>query len=190
MRSTRYLGPATVFALTLGLAAAPALRAQDDATPVKHGRKYKAPPETAHIEVTVVKGFNKKPIMNAAVVFHPIDDQGKDDGNLEVKSGPDGKATIDIIPIGSTVRVQVIADGFATYAAEFKLDTNLRQMTVAMVRPEAQVSAYKDNEGKAADTAPGIVAPIRPKKSAAPSPESPAPSTPPAAAAPASSTPQ
>jgi hypothetical protein len=124
--------------------------------------------------------------MNAAVVFHPIDDQGKDDGNLEVKSGPDGKATIDIIPVGSTVRVQVIADGFATYAAEFKLDSNQHQMTVAMLRPEAQVSAYKDNEGKAADTAPGIVAPVRPKKSAAPISGSATPTTPPAAAPPSS----
>ena len=49
------------------------LRAQDEDTskPEQHGRKYKAPPVTSHIEVTVVKGFNKKPIDGAHVVFNP-----------------------------------------------------------------------------------------------------------------------
>src|SRR5215469_4870657 len=67
------------------------------------GRKYKAPPPTAHIEVEVLRKDNGKPIMNAAVVFNPFDQKGKDLGNLEVKTGPDGKAIINIIPVGSTV---------------------------------------------------------------------------------------
>ncbi len=48
------------------LASIPAM-AQD--APVKHGRKYKAPPATSRIEVTVLKKFNGKPIINAAVIF-------------------------------------------------------------------------------------------------------------------------
>src|ERR1700745_963124 len=83
--------------------------AQD--APVKHGRKYKAPPATSHIEVTVLKKINGKPIPNAAVIFNS-NLNGQDQGNLEVKTDPDGKATIDVIPTGSTVRVQVIATGF------------------------------------------------------------------------------
>src|SRR5665213_3385153 len=82
------------------------------------GRKYKAPPPTAHIEVQVVKKYNGKPIPNAAVVFNPSRD-GKDLGNLELKTDPEGKAAIDVIPIGSTVRVQVIADGFSTFAEDY-----------------------------------------------------------------------
>src|SRR5580692_9657040 len=96
------------------------VRAQDDggdAKPEKHGRKYKAPPDTSHIEVTVIKGFNKKPIDGAHVVFHPVKD-GKDEGNLELKTHQDGKVSIDVIPTGSNVRIQVIADGFATYAED------------------------------------------------------------------------
>ena len=94
-------------------------RAQDDTPPPveKHGRKYKAPPETSRIEVTVLKGFNKKPIDGAHVIFHPVKD-GKDEGNLEVKTHPDGKVVIDVIPTGSAVRLQVIADGFATFAED------------------------------------------------------------------------
>ena len=155
------------------------LHAQDDAAPVKHGRKYKAPPQTARIEVTVIKGFNKKPIMNAAVIFHPIDANGHDDGTLEVKSGPDGKASIDIIPLNSKVRVQVLANGFATYAEDFNIDSLNREILVSMVRPQAQVSAYQDNGGKAADTQPGIQEPVRPKKSSGTSSSSGSSTTPP-----------
>ena len=133
---------------------------QDDSKE-SHGRKYKAPPPTAHIEVLVEKGFNKKPIMNAAVIFHPIDADGKDEGTLEVKSGPDGKASIDVIPIGSDVRLQVLADGFATYAEDFKIDSNTRAITVSMIRPQEQISAYEDNQGKPSQIQPGIQVPIR-----------------------------
>ncbi|GAC1419434.1 MAG: hypothetical protein NVSMB62_12100 [Acidobacteriaceae bacterium] len=143
--------------------AAPLAGAQDNGLE-RHGRKYKAPPDTAHIEVTVLKGFNKKPIMNAAVIFHPIDANGKDEGTLEVKSGPDGKANIDVIPVGSQVRLQVLANGFATFAEDVKIDSSTREITVSMVRPQSQISAYVDNEGKAADIQPGIQEPVRPKK--------------------------
>jgi hypothetical protein len=145
-----------------GVAAPSVARAQDD-THERHGRKYKAPPETAHIEVLVQKGFNKKPIMNAAVIFHPIDADGKDEGTLEVKSGPDGKASLDVIPIGSQVRLQVLANGFATYAQDFTVDAPSRSFVVSMIRPEAQISAYEDNEGKPSNEQPGIQVPIRPK---------------------------
>ncbi|MDP9039459.1 MAG: hypothetical protein M3O02_09325 [Acidobacteriota bacterium] len=169
MRSTRWIGPGLqaglVVGLVLGVAAPLASGAQDASE--KHGRKYKAPPETSRIEVTVLKGFNKKPIMNAAVIFHPIDASGKDEGTLEVKSGPDGKATIDVIPVGSQVRLQVLANGFATYAGDFKIDTATREITVSMIRPQSQISAYVDNEGKPADTQPGIQEPVRSKKKTA-----------------------
>ncbi|MGH9563272.1 MAG: hypothetical protein ACRD3S_17595, partial [Terracidiphilus sp.] len=45
-----------------------AVHSQDDTS---HARKYKAPPPAAHIEVTVLKDFNGKPIENAHVIFHP-----------------------------------------------------------------------------------------------------------------------
>jgi hypothetical protein len=65
----------------------------DKAQSEQHGRKYKPMPPTAHMVVTVQKGFNGKPLVNAAVVFHAVRD-GKEDGNLEVKTDEDGKATI------------------------------------------------------------------------------------------------
>jgi hypothetical protein len=140
------------------------LAAQDDnPQPEKHGRKYKAPPETSRIEVTVLKGFNKKPIDGAHVIFHSVKD-GKDEGNLEVKTHPDGKAVIDVIPTGSSVRIQVLADGFATFADDYVVTEPNRQIVVSMIRPRAQVSTYVDNEGKASTVQPGIQEPVRTKK--------------------------
>jgi Carboxypeptidase regulatory-like domain len=124
----------------------------------KRGRKYKAPPATSHIEVTVVKKVNGKPISNAAVVFDATMD-GKDQGNLEVKTDPDGKAVIDVIPTGSTVRVQVIATGFATFAEEYQVNEPIRQISVSMIRPQEQISSYEDNQGKAATRKPGVQEP-------------------------------
>jgi hypothetical protein len=59
-------------------------------TPSSRGRKYRPPPDVSHIEVMVIKGSNKKPIANAAVIFHPVKD-GREEGNLEVKTDPDGQ---------------------------------------------------------------------------------------------------
>lgn len=122
------------------------------------GRKYKAPPPTSHIEVLVLRGYNGKPIVNAAVVFHPVKDD-KDEGNLEVKTNGDGKAVIDVIPTGSKVGVQIIADGFATYAEDYQVDETDREITVKMVRPRAQVSTYIDTTGQAAQVQPGVQEP-------------------------------
>ena len=161
------------------------LGAQDNATPEKHGRKYKAPPETSHIEVTVLKGFNKKPLMNAAVIFHPVKD-GVDEGNMEMKTDPDGKAVIDVIPTGSKVTIQVIADGFATFAEYYVVNEASRTIVISLTRPKAQVSTYIDNNGKPSELKPGVQDPIRPKTKPASS-TTPATTVAPAAA---STTPQ
>ena len=159
MRRTRSIGLSLFFVFTLCLASPRATLAQD--APAKRGRKYKAPPATSHIEVTVVKKFNGKPIVNAAVIFNSSLD-GKDEGNLEVKTDPEGKAVIDVIPTGSSVRVQVIATGFATFADEYIVTEPSRQISVAMIRPQEQISSYEDNSGKTATRKPGVQEPARP----------------------------
>jgi hypothetical protein len=161
------LGLVGLLALVVAVTPVRAWAQDDDPTtapiaPEKHGRKYKAPPETSHIEVTVLKGFNKKPIDGAHVIFHPVKD-GVDEGNLEVKTHEDGKATIDVIPTGSAVRIQVLADGFATFADDYTINEASREIVISMVRPQAQVSTYIDNSGKPADLKPGVQEPARPK---------------------------
>jgi uncharacterized membrane protein YgcG len=124
------------------LSSALLLPAQDAST--QHLRKYKTPPLSSHIEVTVVRDFNSKPIVDAHVIFHPI--QGdKDEGYLEVKTNEDGKAIIDVLPIGDTVRMQIIASGYQTYGQDYKVDKDEMSMEIRMKRPGAQYSIYKDN---------------------------------------------
>lgn len=106
------------------------------------GRKYKPPPETCKVTVTVVKAWNGKPVEDAAVVFHPIRD-GKDQGNLELKTNEDGKVSIDVIPVGDTVRLQVIATGFQTYGNDYELPGDSKDIQVKLNRPARPYSIYE-----------------------------------------------
>jgi hypothetical protein len=122
-----------LFALTL------AAGAQEKAN---RGRKYKAPLPTARIEVTVLRDVNGKPIENAAVIFHPMEGE-KDKGNMELKTNDDGKTLIDVLPIGATVRMQVIVRGFQTYGEDYKIDKPEMAIEIRMKRPGEQYSIYK-----------------------------------------------
>jgi hypothetical protein len=114
----------------------------------KRGRKYKSPPPTARIEVTVLRDSSGKPIENAAVVFHPMEGE-KDKGNMELKTNEEGKTVIDVLPIGDTVRMQVIAKGFQTYGQDYKIDKAEIAIEIKLKRPGEQYSIYK-NHGQTA----------------------------------------
>jgi hypothetical protein len=122
--------------------------AQDDST--KRGRKYKAPPATAHFEITVLRATSGKPIENAAVIFHPLAG-GKDDGNMELKTNDEGKVALDLLELGSNVRIQIIAPGFQTYGEDYKIDKDNIAVEVKLKRPAKQYSVYGDGEGKKQD---------------------------------------
>jgi hypothetical protein len=115
------------------------------------------------------------------VVFHATMN-GRDDGNMEVKTDPEGKATIDVIEVGSDVSVQVIANGFATFAQDINIVGANKVLDVKLVRPREQVSQYQDNSGKAAQVRPGVQEPphsvLPPAKPAGDQPLAPPPSTP------------
>ncbi len=108
----------------------------------ERGRKYKAPPPVAHIAVTVVRASNGKPVENAAVIFHTFH-EGKDQGNMEIKTNEDGKAVLDVIPIGDEVQLQVFKSGFQTYGESFTNDSPTRDLQVKVERPSGQYSIYQ-----------------------------------------------
>jgi hypothetical protein len=126
------------------LALASLAHAQDDNS--KRGRKYKAPPPTAHFEITVLRATSGKPVENAAVIFHPLAG-GKNDGNMELKTNDEGKATLDLLEIGSNVRIQIIAPGYQTYGEDYKIDKDSIAVEVKLKRPAKQYSLYQDGEG-------------------------------------------
>ena len=109
------------------------------------GRKYKAPPETMKIDINVVRASSGKPIPNAAVIFHPVGDNGKEEGAMELKTDLEGKTTLDVIPVGSTVRLQIIANGFQTFGNDYVANADAKQITIKMERPHSQYSIYKGN---------------------------------------------
>lgn len=110
----------------------------------RHPRKYTPPPATAHVEVTVVKAWNGRPILNAAVVFRPSMD-GKDQGSMELKTNEDGKVDLDLIPVGSKLRLQVIANGFQTYGDDYSVDAATKSIVIKMNKPTKLYSIYEQN---------------------------------------------
>lgn len=120
----------------------------------QHGRKYKAPPPAANIEVTILKDFNGKPIQDAHVIFHPTEGDS-DRGSLELKTNEDGKAVIDVIPIGDTVTLQVIANGYQTYGQSFTINKPEMTMEIRLKRPGAQYSIYNNKSGSGGNSGNG-----------------------------------
>lgn len=108
------------------------------------GKKPAVPAEkTASVNVTVVKDANGKPVKNAEVVLHLIDNHGKQrQEGMELKTHDDGKAEATGIPYGK-VRVQVIAPGFRTYGQDFSVDQPNLEITIKMQKPAEQFSIYK-----------------------------------------------
>jgi 5-hydroxyisourate hydrolase-like protein (transthyretin family) len=125
------------------------LHAQDP--DAKRGRKYKAVPVTSKIEVTVLRNTTGKPIENASVIFHELDEHGNDDGNMELKTNEDGKTVIDVIETGKTMRLQIIARGFQTYGNDYKIDKSTMSFEIRMKRPGEQYSTYKPHPGEGQD---------------------------------------
>lgn len=172
--SRRSLLSLVVLVTGLGLAAV-SLGAYGQDSTSHRGRKFKAPPPTGRIEVTILNDANGKPIENSAVVFHPMAGE-KDEGNMELKTNEDGKTIIDVIPIGDVVRLQVIAHGFQTFGQDFKIDKPDMAIQIRLLRPGGQYSIYKAepkvvNGGKSTVTAPtDTAAPAKPSDATPPPP--------------------
>ncbi len=108
------------------------------------GKKPAAPAnKTASVNLTVVKDANGKPVKNAEVVLHFLDDHGKQrQEGMELKTHDDGKAEATGLPYGK-VRIQVIAPGFRTYGQDYSIDQPNLEITIKMQKPAEQFSIYK-----------------------------------------------
>ena len=105
----------------------------------------------ATVNFVVVRDENGKPIRNAAVVMHPVDDRGKQErGGIELKTSPEGKANYEGVPYGK-LRVQVLAPGFQTYGEDYDVSQPSLDITVKMKRPRDQYSIYQDHPAENKD---------------------------------------
>jgi hypothetical protein len=99
---------------------------------------------TTWIHFTVIKDDNGKPVRNAAVIMHPVNEKGKQErGGLELKTDPEGKANFDGVPYGP-LRVQVLAHGFQTFGEDYDIQKDKTEITIKLKRPQGQFSIYED----------------------------------------------
>jgi hypothetical protein len=109
------------------------------------GQKDKDNEPTSWIYFSVVKDDSGKPVRNAAVVLHPVGDNGKQGrGGLELKTNPEGKADLEGIPYGK-LRVQVLAHGYQTWGDDFDVSQAKTEITIKLKRPQGQFSVYDDH---------------------------------------------
>lgn len=108
----------------------------------------------ATVNFVVVRDENGKPVRNAAVVLHPVQDNGKQSrGGIELKTDPDGKANYDGVPYGK-MRIQVLAAGFQTFGNDYDISHPNEEITVKLKRPEKQYSIYEEHPGDQKDQKP------------------------------------
>lgn len=79
------------------------------------------------------------------MIFHPVRNN-KIEGSLELKSNSDGLAKIDVIPVGDTLLLQVMKDGYNTFGKEYKVDSATMKIVVKMAPPAAQYSLYSNGK--------------------------------------------
>jgi hypothetical protein len=118
-------------AIVLGLGIA---RAQDDEGPM------------SSVRFVVVRDSDGKPVRNAQVVLHPVKRKGKQaNGEMELKTDADGKASIDGIPYGP-LRVQVLAPHFQTFGEDYEINKPALELTVKLKHPGGQYSVYDNHD--------------------------------------------
>jgi len=109
---------------------------------------------TSTVNFVVIKDNNGKPVRNAAVVMHEVDDHGKQaKGGLELKTDAEGKANFEGFPYGK-MRVQVLATGFQTFGADYEVDQPSMDITIRMKRPAGQYSIYEEHANDKTPPAP------------------------------------
>jgi hypothetical protein len=108
----------------------------------------------ANINFLVLRDENGKPIRNAAVVMHPVNEDGKQQrGGLELKTDPEGKTSYDAVPYGK-LRIQVLAPGFQTFGNDYDVGEPNMDITIKMKRPGRQYSIYEEHPGDKKDEKP------------------------------------
>ena len=125
--------PRTAFIIALALAAALPLAAKKKSDPL------------STLNFVVVRDENDKPVRNAAVVMHPVDEDGHQiRAGLELKTSPEGKASYEGVPYGK-LRIQVLAPGFQTYGGDYMVNEPNMDITIKLKRPTKQYSIYEDH---------------------------------------------
>ncbi len=102
---------------------------------------------TSSLRFVVVRDSDGKPVRNAEVVLHPVKRKGKQaQGEMELKTDPDGKANVDGIPYGP-LRVQVLAPHFQTFGEDYEINRPELEITVKLKHPGGGQYSIYENHG-------------------------------------------
>ena len=113
--------------------------------------KKKKDDPLATLNFVIVRDENGKPVRNAAVVMHPVDEDGRQTPQgLELKTNPEGKASYEGVPYGK-IRVQVLASGFQTYGDDYNISGPSLDITIKLKRPGKQYSIYEEHPEQTKD---------------------------------------
>ena len=115
-------------------------------------QKDKDDEPTAILNFLILKDDNGKPVLNAAVIMHPVARGKQGRGGLELKTDAEGKTSFDGIPYGK-LRVQILASGFQTFGEDYEVNQARMQFTVKLKRPQGQYSIYESHPGDKKDDA-------------------------------------
>jgi hypothetical protein len=109
---------------------------------VAHGKKKKEP-DAAALNFLVLKEANGKPVRNASIVLHALEDNGKQaKGGYELKTDNEGKTSFDGVPYGK-LRIQVLAPGYQTFGGDFDINQPQHEIVIKLKPPQGQYSIYK-----------------------------------------------
>jgi len=108
--------------------------------------------KSSDLKFVVVRDYNGKPVRNASVILHPVEEGKQDRGGYQLKTDLDGRTGFEGVPYG-TLRIQVLAQGFQTYGEDYEVNQPTMEITIKLKRPGGQYSVYDEkNQGAAPDS--------------------------------------
>ncbi len=108
--------------------------------------------KSSDLRFLVIRDYNGKPVRNASVVLHPVEEGKQDKGGYQLKTDLEGRTSFDGVPYG-TLRIQVLAQGFQTYGDDYEVNQPTMEITIKLKRPGGQYSVY-DDKNQSAPPAP------------------------------------
>ena len=100
---------------------------------------------TARMNFVILKDYNGRPVRNAAVVLHSVNEKGRQEtGGVELKTNEQGQTSYDGVPYGK-VRVQVLARGLQTFGQDYDVEQPSVDLTIKLKLPEGEYSIYQNH---------------------------------------------
>lgn len=99
--------------------------------------------KSSDLKFLVIRDYNGKPVRNASVILHPVDEGKQDKGGFQLKTDLEGRTSFEGVPYG-TLRIQVLAQGFQTFGEDYDVNRPTMEITIKLKRPGSQYSVYED----------------------------------------------